>query len=115
MIDADRFTREWIDAWNARDLDAVLAHYSDDFEMSSPFIAQIAGVESGKLTGKQQVQQYWASALARMPELKFEHIATMKGVSSVVIHYKGPGGRLCAEMFEFGPSGLVTRAAAHYS
>lgn len=40
---AEQFAADWIDAWNAHDLDRVLAHYSDDFEMSSPVIVQIAG------------------------------------------------------------------------
>lgn len=115
MIDPDKFAKEWVDAWNARDLDAVLSHYRDDFEMSSPFIAQIAGVPSGTLKGKQAVRAYWSAALARMPELRFEAIATMVGVDSVVIHYRGPGGRVCAEVFAFDAKGLVHKASAHYT
>ncbi len=115
MIDSQKFASEWVDAWNAHDLDAVLSHYREDFQMSSPFIKQVAGDASGKLVGKEQVRKYWKTALRRMPELRFEHIATMEGVNSIAIHYKGPGGRLCAEVFEFDAAGLVQRAAAHYS
>lgn len=115
MTDPDKFATEWVNAWNARDLDAVLAHYREDFEMSSPFIAQIAGVESGVLQGKPAVRAYWSAALARMPDLHFDLIATMAGVNSVVIHYRGPGGRLCAEVFAFDDDGLVRKAAAHYT
>jgi hypothetical protein len=39
---AKQFAQEWIDAWNAHDLDRVLSHYTDDSEMSSSFIATIA-------------------------------------------------------------------------
>jgi len=28
---AERFAADWIESWNARDLDRILAHYSDDF------------------------------------------------------------------------------------
>lgn len=28
---AQQFSREWIDAWNAHDLDRVLSHYADAF------------------------------------------------------------------------------------
>lgn len=115
MTDPDKFATEWVNAWNARDLDAVLAHYREDFEMSSPFIAQIAGVASGVLQGKPAVRAYWSAALARMPDLHFDLIATMAGVNSVVIHYRGPGGRLCAEVFAFDDDGLVRKAAAHYT
>ena len=41
------FFTEWIAAWNARDLERVLAHYHEDFEMTSPVIVQIAGEPSG--------------------------------------------------------------------
>lgn len=32
---ARRFAADWIAAWNRHDLDAILAHYTDDFEMRS--------------------------------------------------------------------------------
>lgn len=55
---ADRFAQEWIDAWNSHNLERVLSHYADDFEMSSPYIAQIAGEPSGVLKGKPAVAVY---------------------------------------------------------
>src|SRR5215831_4321598 len=60
---ADRFAAEWIEAWNAHDLDAVLAHYDDDFEMSSPFIVHFDADPSGRLRGKARVAAYWEKAL----------------------------------------------------
>jgi ketosteroid isomerase-like protein len=49
---AERFANEWIAAWNSHDLERILEHYEDDFEMSSPIIAALAGESSGKLRGK---------------------------------------------------------------
>ena len=49
---AQKFAREWVEAWNAHDLERVLSHYTHDFEMSSPFIAEFAGELSGTLKGK---------------------------------------------------------------
>jgi hypothetical protein len=40
---ADKFAREWVDSWNAHDLEKVLAHYTWDVEMSSPFIVALTG------------------------------------------------------------------------
>ncbi len=64
---AQHFAAEWIEAWNSHDLDKILSHYADDFEMSSPYIRQIAGEPSGKLKGKNQVTTYWAQALQPYP------------------------------------------------
>jgi ketosteroid isomerase-like protein len=34
---AQSFASSWASAWNAHDLDRVLEHYEDDFEMASPY------------------------------------------------------------------------------
>jgi len=112
---ADHFAQDWIDAWNAHDVDRVLAHYTDDFEMSSPVIVQIAGEASGKLKGKQAVGAYWRKALTLLPDLHFESIAVLIGVGSITIHYKGARGRLVAEVFHFNEQGQVFAASAHYA
>lgn len=111
---AGRFAAEWIAAWNAHDLDRILAHYDDDFTMSSPRIAEIAGEPSGTLRGKPAVGAYWRTALGRVPDLRFELLTTLVGADSVTLYYRGPRG-LAAEVFFFDAGGKVTRAAAHYA
>jgi hypothetical protein len=111
---AKRFADDWISAWNARDLDRVLSHYADDFEMSSPFIVQMAGEPSGTLRGKPAVRAYWSKALALSPDLQFELISVLVGVDSITLYYKGARGRLAAEVFHFGAYRQVTKAFAHY-
>jgi ketosteroid isomerase-like protein len=111
---AAQFADEWIGAWNAHDLDRVLSHYSDDFEMTSPMIAQIVQVPSGTLRGKSAVAAYWKKALAIIPDLHFELLHVFAGVDSVVIYYKGARGRLSAEVLYFGPDQKVVKAGAHY-
>lgn len=116
MIDrdfAEHFAADWVAAWNSHDLDRILSHYADDFEMSSPYIAQLAGESSGILRGKAAVGAYWKLALARMPELRFELMTTLVGAHSVTLYYQGARG-LAAEVFFFGPDRRVSRAAAHY-
>ncbi|MDP3877197.1 MAG: nuclear transport factor 2 family protein [Methylobacter sp.] len=39
---AEHFANDWIDSWNSHDLQRILSHYADDFEMSSPVIIQLA-------------------------------------------------------------------------
>ena len=112
---AEEFARDWIESWNSRDLDRILSHYSDQFEMSSPKIIQIAGEPSGTLKGKESVRNYWAKALDLLPDLRFELIALMIGVNSLTLTYKGARGQMAAEVFHFGPDHKVTKAYAHYS
>lgn len=112
---ARRFAEDWIAAWNAHDLDRVLAHYRDDFEMRSPYIRDVVGEPSGVLNGKPAVAAYWAKALARFPDLRFELIDVLVGADSVALLYYGRGRRRSCEVFLFDERGRVVRAAAHYA
>jgi SnoaL-like domain len=110
---ADRFAEEWIASWNSHDLTRILSHYTDAFEMTSPYIVQIAGESSGVLKGKEAVAAYWAKALERMPTLHFELHSTLVGTESLVIYYRGVRG-MAAELFFFDTQGKVTQSYAHY-
>lgn len=111
---ADEFAKEWISAWNSHDLDRILSHYAEDFEMSSSLIAQIANEPSGTLKGKAAVGAYWKLALGRMPDLHFQLVATLVGAHSVILYYRGARG-MAAEVFFFGTDHQVVKAAAHYA
>jgi len=111
---AQRFAAEWIEAWNSHDLNKILSHYADDFEMSSPYIMQIANEPSGKLKGKEQVSAYWSQALQRIPDLHFELLNTLVGVNSLTLYYQGVRG-LAAEVLHLNDTGEVIKAYAHYS
>lgn len=58
---------------------------------------------------------YWAKALKLIPDLHFELIATLAGVNSITLHYRGANNRLAAEVFHFDPAGKVVKAFAHYA
>lgn len=111
---AERFAREWVEAWNAHDLERILSHYEDDFEMSSPVIAKLVGEASGTLRGKSAIRAYWSKALAAAPDLRFELLSVLAGVNSLTVYYKGHRG-LAAEVLHFGASGKVSKAFAHYA
>ncbi len=111
---AEHFAADWIDSWNAHDLDRILSHYANDFEMSSPVIIRIAGEPSGTLRGKTAVGAYWRKALQLIPNLTFELISVLTGVNSITLYYKGARG-LAAEVFYFDSDRKVIRAAAHYA
>ena len=111
---AMQFAEEWIEAWNSHDLERVLSHYSDDFEMSSPRIPIIVGNESGVLRGKDAIGAYWRRALELTPQLQFELISIFVGADSVVLYYRSVRGR-ATEVFFFNTAGEVIKAAANYA
>ena len=111
---AATFAAEWIAAWNARDLPRVLSHYSDDFEMNSPLIMEVAGESSGCLRGNEKVRAYWQAALDKNPGLHFKLLDVFVGANSIALHYRRNCDKRAAEVLFFNKQGLVYRAAAHY-
>lgn len=113
---AERFAAEWIAAWNAHDLEHILAFYADDFEMSSPKIIRITGEPSGKLRGKAAVGAYWCwkRALEQRRNLHFRLIEVFAGVDSICISYESAPGHNAVEWFQLDDQFKVQKAAAHY-
>ena len=110
---AEEFAHEWIAAWNSHDLDRILAHYSDDFQMTSPLIAQWLGVADGKLLGKEAVRSYWAQGLEKMPQLQFKLLDVVVGVNSLGIVFESVGlPRTVLEFMQLDARKLCVRSEA---
>lgn len=112
---AQTFAAEWVAAWNAHDIEAVLAHYTDDFTMTTPMIKNLLGIPSGTLQGKPAVGNYWRAALRKIPDLQFSIIETTCGVDTVSIYYDAVLGRRAIETFFFNAEGKVCKALATYN
>jgi hypothetical protein len=118
MLDAKwahAFAREWIDAWNSHDLERVLSHYADEFEMTSPLVIERMGEPTGVLRGKAAVRPYWSQGLAAQPPLRFELLGVSAGVRSIAIQYRSVGRRVVTEVLQFDTSARVVSAAAHWA
>lgn len=110
-MDPESFARSWLDAFNARDLDAILAHYAEDIEHSSPTVVRVLGEPSGIVRGKKALRDYFAKALAAAPpDLHYEPLRLHVGVDGLTLVYHRTGGKIVAETFHFDPTGLVMRA-----
>lgn len=102
--DPQKFAQDWVTAWNAHDVEAVLAHFHDDVVFSSPVAARLFPETRGVVRGKDSLRHYWTKALAGMPDLHFEVLATYRGESALVIHYRNQHGGLVNEVLLFdGP------------
>jgi ketosteroid isomerase-like protein len=99
MIIPDQWADIWINAWNRRDLDALLALYSDDIQLRSPFAKVYAA--SGVIKGKEELGRYWGEAMRRIPDLSIEKVAVYKGHLALALHYRDNNGRNCIETVLF--------------
>ena len=113
--EAKQFAEHWVSAWNKHDLEEILLHYTEDFEMTTPMIQRVLGIESGTLKGKKDVGDYWRAALQKIPDLKFSLIEVTSGVNSVSVFYNAVMGKKAIETFFFKNQGKVFKEIATYN
>ena len=113
--EAWKLANQWAEAWNSHDLDAIMTHYDDAIELTSPVAAQLLGAPEGKVAGKAALRAYFQRGLAAYPELHFKLEDVLWGLSSLVLYYSNQKGTKTAELMELSAAGKVVRVVAHYS
>lgn len=113
LAKARSFAEEWIDAWNARDLDRIMTHYSSEVIFTSPMVVQLGASTTGTLHGAHDLSDYFAQGLRRFSDLRFELVEVMVGVESLTVVYRNQVGRVAAEVMTIR-QGVVTHSSAHY-
>ena len=109
-----KLAQEWIDVWNTRDLDRILALYSNDSEMSSPKISALGFDASGTLRGKDNLRAYWGKALTFRPKLHFTLIEAFASPDSVIMYYHDEAGKQVCEYLRLDDAGLIRQASGNY-
>ena len=114
-MDREAFAQDWIEAWNAHDLDRILSHYAEDVVLTSPIAARRLGDPRGMVRGKAALRDYFAQGLAARPDLRFTLRRAHHGVGSLCLAYDAGDGRHAAELMEFNDAGDVSRVVATYA
>lgn len=113
MPDPQQRGRAWIEAWNNRDLEAILEHYADDVEVRSPRVTERFGTPDGRLAGKDRLREYFAIGLEK-PDLRFELVEVLEGPGTMTVLYRRENGALVADCSELDSAGRITRMIACY-
>ena len=106
--------QNWVDAWNRRDLDAVMAHYADDVSVCSPLVKRRLQKLDGWLHGKSALRDYFAIGMGN-PDLHFTLQSVLLGVQSMSMVYARENGIQVVDTMELSADGLTTRIVAYYS
>jgi len=113
--EAWKLANEWVAAWNAHDLDSIMAHYDDEIGLTSPVAAKLLSAPDGKVVGKANVRAYFSRGLAAYPDLRFHLEDVLWGVNSVLFLYTNQAGRRTGEFMELSANGKVARVVANYN
>ena len=107
------FAQEWLQAWNQRDVEAILSHYAEDVEFRSLIAVRLLGETSGTIRGRAHLREFLGKVLAAFPgNPEIELLGVFRGVDSLVVHFQSKGRR-AAEVMELNQSGKICRAMAH--
>ena len=106
------FAESWIDAWNRRDIDQVLAMYADNLSFTSPRALETIGIST--VVGKSALRDYWRKGLARITDLQFildRVIWDAETHELGIVYTRNADGssKRVIETFRFDANGLVVR------
>lgn len=113
--EAQQFAIHWVKGWNSHDLDEIMSHYAADVVLVSPVAVKILNDPSGMVKGKEAVRAYFKRGLEAFPNLRFELIDVMWGLSSVLLYYVNQRGTKTGEFMEIDAGSKVVRVVANYS
>jgi hypothetical protein len=107
------FADQWIKAWNARDVETVLAWYADDVVFTSPTALRVVPSSGGTVRGKTALREYWTLALEGLPNLHFELLGVYAGIDTIALHFRNQLGGLAIEVLTFHDGLVAIGHATH--
>jgi ketosteroid isomerase-like protein len=105
---------DWVTAWNAHDIDAIMALYATGVVFQTPTAIATLGVPDGRIEGAQALREHFLRGLERLPDLRFDLERVYVGVRSIAITYRWADGTPVAELHEYGDGDLIDRVQALY-
>jgi hypothetical protein len=112
--EAEQLAREWVEAFNAHDVERILSHYADDVELTSRLVTRVVGDPQGTVRGKPALRAYFTTALAAAPHLRFELLEVFVGVRSVALQLRSSVRGLQLEVIELDADGRIARVLVHH-
>jgi hypothetical protein len=115
--ETEAVARAWIDAFNAHDVERLVALYADDAAHTSPKIRTLHPETGGRLIGHAALTAWWREAIAKLPSLRYELTAITAGPRSVFIEYIRHADEqppmLVAEVFEIASGKIAASRVYH--
>ena len=115
MENRKEFARWWAHTWSNRDVNAVVACFSEDVRFVSPRAAEVTG--NPVVLGRQALRDYWQRALAGVESIVFEVERVLEDVAGediVIVYTSNIDGRRkrACEFMHFDDEGKIVAAEA---
>jgi limonene-1,2-epoxide hydrolase len=109
--------RAWMRAFNAHDVDALVALYAEHGTHTSPKIRALHPDTGGKLVGHAALRAWWSDSITRIPSLRYEATAFTASPERVFVEYvrhaDGAEPMPVAEVFDV-EDGLIVASRVYH-
>jgi len=110
--------RKWLACFDTHDVAALVALYADDARHTSPKLRTLRPETGGYLIGKPALREWWASAFARLPALRYVEVSLTANSDRVFMEYRrivpGEPESLVAEVLETREGLIVASRVYHF-
>ena len=110
--------KKWIDSFNSKNLDELLALYNDHATHFSPKLKARQPETKGWIKGKTQLRDWWKDAFERLPELHYEVNYSIADDNHVFVEYTrsvpGEDDLIVGEVL-FLENGLIVKSKVFHS
>ena len=107
----------WLAAWNAHDIERILALYAPDARHTSKRVRLLGGSDD-TLHGRDAIAAYFRRGLEHYPSLHFEPMSVSNGPCTVVIEYHRSGvdaEEPTVELLEVNADGLILHSRVYHT
>jgi ketosteroid isomerase-like protein len=104
----------WLAAWNSRDLEAIMACYSENVDFVAPTVVRRWGRLDGALHGRNELREHFAKGLDLAPEVHFSEEALLHSPDGYALLYVRENGNRVLDVVELGDDGLARRVRVYY-
>ena len=105
----------WIAAWNAHDLEAILAHYSDDVQFQADTVVTRWGKPDGMLRGKAELREHFRRGLEMAPQLRFDLEEVFNCPGGYAVLYRRENGNRVIDVVALDDGGRAVHVRAFYA
>ena len=105
------FAQRWCDAWNGKDIEAIMALYAEEVAFNSPSVVTRWNIADGWIRGKGLLRANFEKGLTT-PGMQFDLVNVLTGLRSIL--YARETGALAMDLVELDDDGLVCRVVACY-
>ncbi len=83
----EQIARQWFEAFNQHNLEALLKLYADDAQHYSPKLAAHRPETKGLIKGKEALRDWWKDAFDRLPTLQYTCTSLTANSQRVFMEY----------------------------